>query len=76
MFNRCKKIVCFFVVEKNKYYGTYVLLRPENYFTDVHSVHHKKKQQSLKCAINDALIGINDKVPTLIGVCKEVRISL
>ena len=42
----------FFVAEKKKY-GTYVLLRPENYFTDEIGVHHQK----LKCAINDALIG-------------------
>ena len=50
--------VFFFVAEKKKYYGAYVLLiRPENYFTDENSVHHKKKQLSLKCAINDTLTG-------------------
>ena len=36
-----------------------------------------KKPLSLKCVINDALIGSqSDKVPSLIRVCIEVRISL
>ena len=43
----------FFCAEKKIYYGAYVLLKPENYFTDEYSVHHRKKQLSLKCAIND-----------------------
>ena len=41
------------------------------------TVHNQKKPLSLKCAINDALIGSqSDKVPTLIIVCTEARISL
>ena len=52
-------LLFFLVAEKKRYYGTYVLLRPENYFTDENSVHHKKKELSLKCAINDALISLS-----------------
>ena len=45
--------------------------------TDENSVHDQKKPLSLKRAISDALIGSqSDKVPSLIGVCVEVRISL
>ena len=43
---------------------------PENKFTDENSVHDKKKLLSLKCVINDMLIGSeSDKLPTSIGVC-------
>ena len=46
-------------------------------FTAENSVHNQTKWLSLKCAINDALIGSqSDKVPSLIGVCIEVRITL
>ena len=42
----------------------------ENKFTDENSVRDKKKLLSLKCVINDSIIGsLSDKLPTLIGVC-------
>ena len=47
MFKRWKKDI--FVAEKKKK----MLIK----FTTENSVHHQKKTLSLKCAINDALIG-------------------